>query len=326
MKIKTGCLYHIKDVYFDKFKEENLMSNHYGGGKRPTYFTIQDEDICWFIPLSTKIEKYKKIIANKIKKYGNCDSILIRKIFDIDSVILIQNAFPILPKYIDHVHIKKGRNSNVSHSTQKDILYSFKKLLSMKENGKDLFYTNIDKMKEVMLEEALFDKKILSMKIMSFKVELTGTKESMWRKLELPSFMTISDLVYCVFTSYNLSGKYTFLLFHDGINYKNYREDTDLLYNNFRYANLTKLEDVNFKNKELVLDYGGFLDMLTFKITYLGFTTYPKIADGKGEGIIEDLDEEEISCLKLTEKFDIKKHNKNLNFNYFKIKSDYEDK
>lgn len=325
MEIKTGCLYHIKDVFFDKFNDENLMSNHSGGGKRPTYFTIQDGDIYWFIPLSTKVEKYKEIIATKIKKYGRCDSILIRRIFDTDSVILIQNAFPILPKYIDHVHINKGRKSSVSPLVQKDILYSFKKLLSMKENGQNLFYTDIDKLKEIMLEEALFDKKILSLKAMSFKVELIGPKESMWRKIELPSFMSMADLAYSVFTSYNLSGKYTFLLFHDGINYKNFREDSDLLYNNFKYANLTKLEDVNFKNNELVLDYGGFLEMLTFKITYLGCTTFPKIVDGNGDGIIEDLSEEEIQHLKLAEKFDLEKHNKSFSRDFFTIKADYEE-
>jgi len=35
----------------------------------------------WFIPLSSKVNKYKKIINNKVKKYGCCDGILIRKIY-----------------------------------------------------------------------------------------------------------------------------------------------------------------------------------------------------------------------------------------------------
>ena len=94
MEIKTGYLYHIKDEFFDVVKDNSLMQNHEKGKKRPTYFTIKEKEILWFIPISTKIEKYQKIIDKKIEKYGFCNTILIRKIADQDSAILLQNAFP----------------------------------------------------------------------------------------------------------------------------------------------------------------------------------------------------------------------------------------
>ena len=94
MKIKEGYLYHIKDEFFDIVNDENIMTNHEKGKKRPTYFTIREEEgILWFIPLSSKIDKYKKIVDRKIKKYGKCDTILIRKITNRESAIIIQNAF-----------------------------------------------------------------------------------------------------------------------------------------------------------------------------------------------------------------------------------------
>ena len=65
MKVKTGYLYHIKDSFFDIVNDDNLMTNHERGKKRPTYFAIKD--ILWFIPISSKIDKYQKIIDNKIK-------------------------------------------------------------------------------------------------------------------------------------------------------------------------------------------------------------------------------------------------------------------
>lgn len=98
MKIKTGYLYHIKDEYFDIVNDENLMTNHEKGKKRPTYFTIKDKDILWFIPISSKVDKYRNIINKKIQKYGFCNTILIEKIFEEDSAILLQNAFPTLEK------------------------------------------------------------------------------------------------------------------------------------------------------------------------------------------------------------------------------------
>ncbi len=79
-EIKIGYLYHIKDEYFDVVNEENLMQNHEKGKKRPTYFTIKDKNILWFIPISSKVDKYQKIIDKKIEKYGFCNTIIIRKI------------------------------------------------------------------------------------------------------------------------------------------------------------------------------------------------------------------------------------------------------
>jgi len=79
MKVKTGYLYHIKDEYFDLVNDEKLMQNHEKGKKRPTYFTIKEKDILWFIPVSSKIEKYSKIIEKKVARYGFCNTIIIRK-------------------------------------------------------------------------------------------------------------------------------------------------------------------------------------------------------------------------------------------------------
>lgn len=88
MKVQTGYLYHIKDEFFDVVQDENLMTNHERGKKRPTYFTIRDKDILWFIPLSSKVEKYREIVNKKVGKFGFCNTILIEKVFENDAVIL----------------------------------------------------------------------------------------------------------------------------------------------------------------------------------------------------------------------------------------------
>ena len=153
MEIKTGYLYHIKDQYFDIVNDENLMQNHEKGKKRPTYFTIKDKDVLWFIPLSSKIDKYSKIINQKIKKYGSCRTIMIRRIANDDVVILLQNAFPTLEKYIDHVHTVDGKPAKVPETLEKIIVKNFKNLLKLKDKGINLFFADIDKIKEQMLKE-----------------------------------------------------------------------------------------------------------------------------------------------------------------------------
>ncbi len=153
MDIKTGYLYHIKDEYFDIVNDENLMQNHEKGKKRPTYFTIKDKEILWFIPISSKVEKYQKIIDKKIEKYGFCNTIIIRKIADEDAAILLQNAFPTLEKYIDHVHTVDGVPLKVPTDLQNEIKSLFKNMLGLKKRGTNLFFTDIDRLKQQMLKE-----------------------------------------------------------------------------------------------------------------------------------------------------------------------------
>lgn len=67
MQVQTGYIYHIKDDFFDVVNDKGLMINHENGKTRPTYFTIRDNDILWFIPLSSKVQKYQPIIDKKLK-------------------------------------------------------------------------------------------------------------------------------------------------------------------------------------------------------------------------------------------------------------------
>ena len=153
MKVQTGYIYHIKDEYFDKINDKGLMINHENGHARPTYFTIKDKDILWFIPLSSKVSKYQSIMEDKIKKYGECKSIMIDVIANKKSVILLQNAFPTLEKYIDHVHMINGKPIKVINTLKNSILENFRSLLAMKKQGKNLFFTDIDTLKQKMLDE-----------------------------------------------------------------------------------------------------------------------------------------------------------------------------
>ena len=86
---------------------------------------------------------------------------------------------------------------------QKRILKQFKKMLSLKLEGKNLFFTNIDKLKEKMIKEAQEDKNLLNIKIMTFKVELKSQHNNIWKIIELPSFMTVADLAYTILLTFD---------------------------------------------------------------------------------------------------------------------------
>ena len=69
-----------------------------------------------------------------------------------DAAILLQNAFPTLEKYIDHVHTVDGVPLNVPTDLQNEIKSLFKNMLGLKKRGTNLFFTDIDSLKK-MLDE-----------------------------------------------------------------------------------------------------------------------------------------------------------------------------
>lgn len=68
-------------------------------------------------------------------------------------MILIQNAFPTLEKYIQSRHTIDGKLVRISTFVEREIIKDFKYMLSLKEKGLNLFFTDIDMIKVQMLEE-----------------------------------------------------------------------------------------------------------------------------------------------------------------------------
>ena len=71
MQIDVGYFYFVKDEFFDIINDSELMKNKENGIKRPCYFCFKSKEndkIIWFVPVSTKVDKYKKIYENKIQK------------------------------------------------------------------------------------------------------------------------------------------------------------------------------------------------------------------------------------------------------------------
>lgn len=134
MFLETGYVYHIKDEYFEFVKDDKLMKNHENGNTRPTYFCIKNTNskILWFIPMSSKVEKYRNLQKQKIEKNGVCDTIVIGKYRRKESVFLIQNIFPITEKYIDHIDTVRNQAVAVVEGTKKEITYKVSKIFKLK--------------------------------------------------------------------------------------------------------------------------------------------------------------------------------------------------
>ena len=162
MQINVGCFYFIKDAFFDVIEDKELMQNKENGSKRPCYFCFrskENNEIIWFIPVSTKVDKYNKIYNKKIemqKKLGkklSVDTIVFGYVSNTYSTFLIQNMFPVTEKYIESQYIKNNVAIRLSNKLQKEIIYKANKVLGLYKHGmKNIIFPDIDKILKQLLK------------------------------------------------------------------------------------------------------------------------------------------------------------------------------
>ena len=161
MQINIGCFYFIKDSFFDIIDDSELMQNKENGNKRPCYYCFKSktyDDIIWFIPVSTKIEKYQKIHNYKIQKQiklgkkPSIDTIVFGNVANTYSVFLIQNMFPVTKKYVESQYIKNKVAIRLSNKLQTEVIYKANKVLNLYNHGmKNIIFPNVDKILEQLL-------------------------------------------------------------------------------------------------------------------------------------------------------------------------------
>ena len=153
-KIEEGYFYFVKDCFFDIVDDLELMKNKENGIKRPCYFCFKSKEndkIIWFVPVSTKVDKYKKIYENKIQKQiklgktPSIDTIVFGYVANTYSTFLIQNMFPVTEEYIESQYIKNKIPIRLSNKLQNEIISKAKKVLKLYEHGmKNILFPNID--------------------------------------------------------------------------------------------------------------------------------------------------------------------------------------
>jgi len=145
MEYKSGMIVHIKEEYYNRYNKYNLMINHnFNHISRPVYLLIVKDKTLWAIPLSSKIRKYERIIIKKIKLYKKCSSIMMLEINNKKSALLLQNSFPIRVYDIKCPSYIRSKPIVLPNSIQKKIRNNFKTMLSLKKEGLNLFFTDID--------------------------------------------------------------------------------------------------------------------------------------------------------------------------------------
>lgn len=161
--MNAGYLYFVKDEFYQKFEGYGLLENHEViNGKahdRPCCYLFKDKigekEIMWMIPISSKVEKYKKLYKHSIDKYGECDNISFCYILGEEKAILPQNLFPITQKYIANIYLNKNTGNPVviPKNVMTEIHAKARKKIRYNFNNKKLGMTDIVHIYNCLLEE-----------------------------------------------------------------------------------------------------------------------------------------------------------------------------
>lgn len=158
MLIEDGKFYFIKDEFFEIFKEYGLMLNKENGTKRPCFFCFRDRKkpkIIWFVPISTKYDKYKKIYENKKLKSGNRPvyNFVFGKVLGKKAVFLIQNIFPTTEKYIENKYINSNIDVEIPKKEKDNIIITALRVVELAQRGINIPFYDIIEMKNILLEK-----------------------------------------------------------------------------------------------------------------------------------------------------------------------------
>ncbi len=154
MEIENGKFYFIKEEFFEVFNQYELMQNKENGNKRPCYFCFSDprhREIIWFVPISSKVEKYKKIYENKRKTRKNVYNFVFGKVLGKERVFLIQNMFPTKLEYIEDKYKTNGQDVEISENLKAEILYKSKLVIELANQGIPIPFYDIIEMKNTLL-------------------------------------------------------------------------------------------------------------------------------------------------------------------------------
>ena len=140
-------------------------------------------------------------------------------------------------------------------------------------------------------------------KVLTFKVEIEGLENVIWRKIEITDRRTVADLAYSILASFKSLAYHLY-----SINYNDKTYDCWVCIEDDHSevppinAVITKLNSLKLKeNDTMIMEYDTG-STTTFKITYLGSRAfekgngmhYPYIMEGKGYGMIDDITSDEL--------------------------------
>lgn len=148
--MEKAQLYFLSDQYYKDFPDEKLMRNkELIAGQthnRPCFFAFADKknsDIFWLVPISSRVEKYKREEQKKIDRLGRCNTIRFGIVLGREAAFLIQNMCPVTDKYISAYIDKNKQSIQIDGRVAADIIKNAHEVLGIFNRGAKVIFPDV---------------------------------------------------------------------------------------------------------------------------------------------------------------------------------------
>ena len=154
--MNVGNFYFIEDKYIEDFPDDNIQRNHEKINgifhDKPYFCALKFDEICWMVPISSKLNKYHAIEAKTIKRYKKCDGIKFYDVLGHKKAFLIQNMCPITDVYMKNIYIDSanGIPVRIDNPSEKELIIAAKKILNKYRHGIKCIFPDIIKIENIL--------------------------------------------------------------------------------------------------------------------------------------------------------------------------------
>lgn len=156
----TGHFYFLSDQYYIDFHDPYLMQNKETvngmAHNRPCFYTFQDKKtgICWMIPISSQVKKFKTIYQYKLQNRGFCDTLDFGNVLGREKAFLIQNMCPATAQYICNEYRDSVTNLPVrlDGAFEARLLQKANKVLALQRQGAKLIFPDVLSIEKRLIE------------------------------------------------------------------------------------------------------------------------------------------------------------------------------
>ena len=136
-------------------------------------------------------------------------------------------------------------------------------------------------------------------RVYTFKIVYIGCENKIWRDIQISSNSTMAVLGYAVLSSFSTCAYHLFMMTYKGTNYE---LDDEEFQTKPKLMSETKLGNLKLEIGDKIHMIYDFGEEQEFEITLLSDEempkgsgrAYPKVSDGAGRGIIDDMSAEDL--------------------------------
>lgn len=145
--------YFLSDEYCEKFKNYGVMSNKEITtnriNRRPCFYAISDPqnpEIYWMIPISSQVEKYERLLREKLKKYRVYDGLEFGFVQGRKAAFLLQNICPVKKEHIieEYLDINTGESIRIPNDVKRKLHAKARKIINKYYDGVKIVLTDLD--------------------------------------------------------------------------------------------------------------------------------------------------------------------------------------